>query len=351
MKFAKRNQPKAPVATSADSDFGLAECLIGYTVAVENLFAAEAASDEAMGVIENIDQALSSIKQYGVVPSNMSVFDKDGNLTGALGRPALDLVSLESMAAADQKALKAEFIEGLEGLAGDAWKTFKDAVEKIWKAMVDWFKRILSRNEKYKQFLSAEGAVASLKASSSWIDLETTLLKAEDAVGLAKAVANVKGILAETTNMSAAAANGNTADFYKAQDLIGKKYAALSKYGITYEGKSVTVGEFPFKESTGTFKTLGYDGGKAEEIAKAALVLLNDDNLKKLQKSIDQQYSKMAALFGKPEEKEKALELKKIAGECNKIVKFANNCTSKLAFTAYTCVKAARSGKNANVDK
>ncbi len=350
MKFVKRN-PVAAASASVDADFGLATALLEYSNALENLHQAEIISAEADTVINDIDQALTSIRKFGIQGGNMSVFDAHGELSSAIGREPLNLATLESMSVADLDLLKTEYIDGLVACEGNAWDGFKAAVEKIWKAIVDWFKRIFSRNEKYKQFLTAnKGAFKT--ASASFKDQKANLLKYEDASKLTKALKNIEGLLNDVATV--AEKSKNEESFGDELLSIMSRYTALEEFGVKKGPDGVTVDEFPFKETEGTLGELGYDPQKGELLTNAVLPILESKSFKRLSHAVDKAYADLIKEAGTISDASKAQakkDKKRDIDVCNKVVKFANTVTTKLAFAAYTCCKACKAPAKAEGDK
>lgn len=345
MKF--KSQTKQVISDVA-GDANLVDALLAYNVAVENLYAAEACTAEAETVMDNIASACESIKKFGCVPANMAIFDHNGDLSAALGFEALSIASLESKSVSELDSLKGQYVAGLEGLARDAWNAFIAGVEKLWKAIVDWFKRILDKNEKYKQYIETnQGALngAELK------DQKVTALTYAQAKQCGDAFKAISAILANVQSTMPAAIGaaekgelGNVGEaLFKS---IDSQFKTLEALGIKRTDAGVEVGEFPFKEEEKTFAELGYDAGKAQALCKIALGALNDQNLKKLAHAIDKAYAeaiKSAKAAGDDAKKQEIAKNKKaVAAQADKMVKFGNTCLTKLAYSAYVCVKAAK---------
>ena len=345
MKF--KSQTKQVISDVA-GDANLVDALLAYNVAVENLYAAEACTAEAETVMDNIASACESIKKFGCVPANMAIFDHNGDLSAALGFEALSIASLESKSVSELDSLKGQYVAGLEGLAREAWNAFIAGVEKLWKAIVDWFKRILDKNEKYKQYIEANQSAlqgAELK------DQKVTALTYDQAKQCGDAFKAISAILAnvQSTMPTAigAAEKGELGNVGEALfKSIDSQFKTIEKLGIKRTDAGVEVGEFPFKEEEKTFAELGYDAGKASALCKIALGALNDQNLKKLAHAIDKAYAeaiKSAKAAGDDAKKQEIAKNKKaVAAQADKMVKFGNTCLTKLAYSAYVCVKAAK---------
>lgn len=346
MKF---KSPAAKVELQRDASAELIDAVLNCNIALENLYAAEAVCDEADLVISNITQAVESINRFGLKAANMSIFDEGGELSKAIGLEALEIASLESMAFSDVEALKQTYIEGLEGLGKDALKAAIDGVVKLWKALVAWFKALLDKNEKYRQYIEEN------KAALDGADIggaTATVLSYSDAIATADGYTNVANLLkavAVTLPKSIGMIEkGETSDFGIAFDSAVKTaIAKLKDFGITEGEDGIVIGEFPFKEVEGkTLKELGYDANKAKTLCDKAEKALKDQSLKSLAHAIDKAYDAAVKDYkaaGDDEKKQEMAKAKKtVAAQADRIVKYGAAMLRKIAFAGYTCCKAAK---------
>lgn len=356
MKFkspnAKAELPKL------DPSAELIDATLACNIALENLYAAEAANAEVDVVIANIESAVNSINRFGLKAANMSIFDEGGDLSRAIGLEALELSALESMAVADIEELKNTYTAGLEALAKDAFNAAIDGVVKLWKALVAWFKALLDKNEKYRQYIEAnKGALDGADISGA----TGTILSYSDAIATADGYTNVANLLkavAVTLPKSIGMIEkGETSDFGIAFDSAVKTaIAKLKDFGITEGKDGIVIGEFPFKEVEGkTLKELGYDAAKAKTLCDKAETALKDQSLKSLAHAIDKAYAAAVKEYkaaGDDEKKQEMAKAKKtVAAQADRIVKFGAAMLRKVAFAGYTCCKAAKAPAKAEGDE
>lgn len=104
------------------------------------MIASEARVVEIEDCLRDGQQALASIKKYGVTPANMSIINADNNLDEAIGCEKLDMSALESLSESTAKALAANYIKGLEGLDMDNVKALLARIKEFFLKIIEWLK-------------------------------------------------------------------------------------------------------------------------------------------------------------------------------------------------------------------
>lgn len=349
MKFIKRELHQPVVVSSQEVDAAVDQ----VNKAFEALLIANGPVEEAESVLNDCMIAHASIEKYGCQAANMSVFDHKGELSIALGREPLDLASLETLDAKAQELLKSEYSAGLEGLAKDAWNAFVKALENIVKALVEWFKRIFDKNTKYKAYIESNRSALD-SASDSFKTASATVLAYADLEKCVKGYAACSKILgaaegALVSSFSELKPGGEGAineGIYMTKLAAASGLKDLEGLGVKIDGSSLTISEFPFKESEQELGKAGYDAAKGKSLCDTAIKFLNDPSLKKLAQTVDKSYIealKEAKSAGDDEKKQAVAKAKKaIAGQAKQLVVFGNQLLGKVVFSAYTCCKAAK---------
>ncbi len=104
--------------------------------------------DEINEVYDNCRMAYKSIEKFGVSVETMSLLNEGNSLDRALGLQDLALESIASLSEATKKALKHNYIAGLEAAEDGMFKKMVEAVKQFFQKIWEWIKELFTSNAK-----------------------------------------------------------------------------------------------------------------------------------------------------------------------------------------------------------
>ena len=114
----------------------------------DQLVAAEGMIAEINEVYDNCRMAYKSIEKFGVSVETMSLLNEGNSLDRALGLQDLALESIASLSEATKKALKHNYIAGLEAAEDGMLKKMVEAVKQFFVKVWNWIKDLFTTNAK-----------------------------------------------------------------------------------------------------------------------------------------------------------------------------------------------------------